>query len=105
MDLDKIADLTRFFKALSDETRLQLVILLTQQAPDNAMCVSRLARELDTTVANVSQHLRVLKSLDLIYGERRRYRIHYFLNSDRLNDYTALTRELLGDQFLAEEIA
>lgn len=97
------AELARFFRALGDETRLQLVALLARQQPGQSMCVSRLARELGTTTPNVSQHLRVLKGLDLVVGERRRHRIHYFLNADRLAYYTALTGELLGEHFLVGE--
>jgi DNA-binding transcriptional ArsR family regulator len=96
-------NLARFFKALGDETRLRLVILLTQQEPGSAFCVGRLARELDTTISNISQHLRVLKDLGLVRGERRGYRIHYFLDQERLADYEALTRELLGEAFTVEE--
>jgi ArsR family transcriptional regulator len=99
-DVDRIAELARFFKALGDETRLQLVVLLARQKPGQAMCVSRLARELGTTTSNVSQHLRVLKGLGLLHGERRRHRIHYFLDGERLAHYVEMTRELLGDQFV-----
>ncbi|MBN1246880.1 MAG: winged helix-turn-helix transcriptional regulator [Anaerolineae bacterium] len=98
------AELARFFKALADETRLQLIALLAQQQPGQAMCVSRLARELGTTTPNVSQHLRVLKDLGLLHGQRRRHRIHYFLNFDRLAYYQALAGELLGQSFLVAEI-
>ncbi|HET91709.1 MAG TPA: transcriptional regulator [Chloroflexi bacterium] len=93
-------DLASFFKALSDETRLQLVALLAQQEPGNALCVGRLAHELGTTPSNVSQHLRVLKNLGLVHRERRSYRIHYFLDQERLAAYRALVRELLGQDFL-----
>ncbi|MGC9347665.1 MAG: ArsR/SmtB family transcription factor [Anaerolineae bacterium] len=94
------ADLARFFKALGDETRLQLVALLARQEPGQAMCVSRLACELGTSTSNVSQHLRVLKDLGLLRGERRRHRIHYFLDGERLTAYIEMTRELLGDVFV-----
>lgn len=87
----------RFFKALGDDTRLRLVILLAQQETGCAMCVTRLAQELETTAPNISQHLGVLKELDLVYGERRRYRIHYFLNRDRFAYYICLMRVILGD--------
>lgn len=93
-------ELARFFKALGDETRLRLVILLTKQEPGQALCVNRLASELGTTASNVSQHLRVLKDLGLVRGERRGYRIHYFLNQERLSVYQALAREKLGETFL-----
>ncbi|MFP4394937.1 MAG: ArsR/SmtB family transcription factor [Anaerolineales bacterium] len=97
-----LSDLAQFFKALSDETRLQLIALLARQEAGQAMCVSRLARALDTTTPNVSQHLRVLKELDLVYGERRGYQIHYYLNGEQLAAYTTSARELLGDRFLAK---
>ena len=87
--------LSAFFKALGDETRLRLVALLAQQAPGRAMCVTRLARELGVTPSAVSQHLRVLKDLGLVNGERRSYRIHYFLDAEQLAAYHDRARELL----------
>jgi DNA-binding transcriptional ArsR family regulator len=99
--LTQIQNLSRYFRALGDETRLRLVALLAQQEPGKALCVGRLARELDVTPSAVSQHLRVLKDLGLVRGERRRYRIHYFLDEDRLAEYQALARELLGEAFVA----
>ena len=98
--MDQIRDLSRFFRALGDETRLHLVALLAQQKPGRAFCVGRLARELDVTPSAVSQHLRVLKDLGLVRGERRRHRIHYFLDQERLAEYQELARELLGEAFV-----
>jgi ArsR family transcriptional regulator len=96
-------ELARFFKALGDETRLRLVSLLAQQEPGRAMCVGRLARELGVTDSAVSQHLRVLKDLGLVHVERRGYRLHYFLDSERLAAYQHLVREQLGEQFVVRE--
>jgi DNA-binding transcriptional ArsR family regulator len=96
-------ELARFYKALGDETRLRLVALLTQQKPGQAMCVGRLARELGVTASAVSQHLRVLKNLGLVRVERRGYRLHYFLDSERLAAYQDLVREQLGAEFVAYE--
>jgi ArsR family transcriptional regulator len=95
-------DLTRFFKALADETRLGLVALLAQQEPGRALCVGRLAQELEVTASAVSQHLRVLKDLGLVHAERRGYRIHYFLDQQRVATYQALIREQLGERFVSE---
>jgi len=100
--MDETHDLARFFKALGDETRLHLVVLLARQEQGNALCVGRLAGELETTASNVSQHLRVLKDLGLVRGQRRGYRIHYFLDQDRLAVYQDLTRELLGTTLFVE---
>lgn len=93
-------ELTRFFKALGDETRLRLVSLLAQQEPGRALCVGRLARELGVTDSAVSQHLRVLKDLGLVQVQRGGYRLHYFLDSERLAAYRRLIREQLGDDFV-----
>ena len=100
--MNETYDLARFFKALGDETRLRLLSLLARQEPGNALCVGRLAGELETTTSNVSQHLRVLKDLGLVRGRRRGYRIHYFLDQDRLAAYRDLARELLGTALFAE---
>lgn len=60
------------------------------------------ARELGVTPSAVSQHLRVLKDLGLVRGERPSYWIHYFLDQERLAEYRNLTRDLLGEAFVAE---
>lgn len=99
--MTKAQRLSRFYQALSDETRLRLVALLVQQERGSALCVTRLAHELGTTVPNLSQHLRVLKDLGLVRGERRGLRIHYFLVPERLAQYQRLARELLGNAFSA----
>ena len=93
-------ELARFFKALGDETRLRLVAMLSRQEPGRALCVGRLAHELGVTDSAVSQHLRVLKDLGLVHAERRGYRLHYFLDSERLAAYQELVREQLGEDFV-----
>jgi len=101
--MNEIRDLVRFYKALGDETRLRLVELLARQEPGRALCVGRLAQELGVTPSAVSQHLRVLKDLGLVRGERGGYRIHYYLDQDRLAAYQVLARERLGERFVAPQ--
>jgi ArsR family transcriptional regulator, arsenate/arsenite/antimonite-responsive transcriptional repressor len=72
------------FAALADPTRLKLVKLLCGQHEPNALCVNALAALLGVTQSAVSQHLRVLRGIGLVKGERRGYRIHYFVNRDAL---------------------
>ena len=82
----------------ADEILLGDVVLLEiLQGESSEPRADRLARELGTSAPNVSQHLRVLKDLGLVYGERRRYRIHYFLARDRFRYYAELVPALLGD--------
>jgi DNA-binding transcriptional ArsR family regulator len=96
--MNTITQLARFYKALGDETRLRLVALLARQTPGHALCVGRLATVLDTSASNVSQHLRVLKDLGLVRGERRGYTVHYFLDHDRLVVHRIRTQALLGTE-------
>ena len=79
-----IEELAALFGVLADPTRLKLLKLLVQQQEASALCVNALARRLGVTQSAVSQHLRVLKSEGLVKGERRGYRVHYFINQQTL---------------------
>lgn len=72
------------FSVLADPTRLKLLRLLSQQKEPNALCVNALAHHLGVTQSAISQHLKVLKSAGLVKGERRGYRIHYFINHEAM---------------------
>ncbi len=72
------------FAALADPTRLRLVKLLCCQRVPDALCVNALAMRLGITQSAVSQHLRVLRAIGLVKGERRGYHIHYFVNREAL---------------------
>ena len=72
------------FSTLADSTRLKLIKLLCRQKDPNALCVNALASLLGVTQSAVSQHLRVLRVIGLVKGERRGYHIHYFVNHDML---------------------
>jgi ArsR family transcriptional regulator, lead/cadmium/zinc/bismuth-responsive transcriptional repressor len=70
-----------YLKALGDPSRLQIVRAL-QNGPMN---VSDLALLLDSDVANVSHHLRVLFHAGLVKTEREGRFIYYRLNQAFLN--------------------
>ena len=82
--MNSIEEQVTLFGVLSDPTRLKLLRLLSQQQEPNALCVNALAYQLGVTQSAISQHLRLLKSAGLVKGERRGYRIHYFLNEEAL---------------------
>lgn len=87
------------FNALADPTRLKLLKLLCHQQAPGALCVNALAGLLGVTQSAVSQHLRVLKSIGLVKGERRGYHIHYLVNHDTL-DYC---RSLISAALIIEK--
>ena len=84
MDYKSIDEQAALFSVLADPTRLKLLRLLVRQSEPNALCVNALACRLGVTQSAVSQHLRVLKSAGLVKGERRGYRIYYFINQETL---------------------
>lgn len=71
------------FAALADRTRLNLLKLLCHEST-GSLCVSALSLLLGITQSATSQHLRVLRSIGLVAGERRGYRIHYSVNQEAL---------------------
>jgi len=83
------------FAALADPTRLRLIKLLCRQRAPHALCVNALAAFLNVTQSAVSQHLRVLKAIGLVNGERRGYHVHYFINREALERCWNLTSAAL----------
>ena len=93
--------LVHIYKALGDRTRLRLVKLLADLQPGDALCVNALAGNLGVSQPAVSQHLGVLRAVDLVIGERRGYHVHYRLNPAALAAYRYQAYVLLGEQFMA----
>jgi len=88
MPMDEIEKNTEqqaaIFSALGDPTRLNLVKLLCRQSLPDALCVNALASRLGITQSAVSQHLRILKSIGLVKGEKRGYYVHYRIDHEAL---------------------
>jgi len=63
-------------KALSDETRFKIVNLLLEKN----YCVRALSKQLKISESAVSQHLKILKSTEILIGEKRGYFMHYKVN-------------------------
>lgn len=68
-----------FFKALSDETRLRIVLLLTQESE---LCVCELMAALEDSQPKVSRHLAQLRACGLLADRRQGQWIYYRLHSD-----------------------
>lgn len=61
------------FKALSDETRLRIIILLSEKE----LCVCEIEEALDSSQAKVSRHLAVLRNAGLVVSRRDDQWIYY----------------------------
>lgn len=75
--------LSRFFKALADETRLQILWLLMAE---DELCVCDIMRALGITQSKASRHLRYLFNVGLVRDRREgvwmNYRLAVPLGSD-----------------------
>jgi DNA-binding transcriptional ArsR family regulator len=77
--MKKAADL---FKILSVDKRIEII----EHLKNDNMNVNALAESLGITPSAVSQHLRILKSAELVTDDRKGYWIHYSLNREALEE-------------------
>lgn len=87
----------RITKALASPVRLEIVDVLAQ----GERSVESLAREVDQSVANASQHLRNLKAAHLVETRREGTFVFYRLADERVIDVWRAVRAL-GERQLAE---
>ncbi len=71
--------LVQYFRALSEEIRLRIVMLLTH----GELCVCDIMDVLDEPQSKVSRHLSYLKHSGLITGKRVGVWMHYMLSEPR----------------------
>jgi DNA-binding transcriptional ArsR family regulator len=82
----------RIFKVLSVGTRVRMIELLKNRS----LCVNALARDLEITSAAVSQHLRILRDVDIVIAEKQGYFVHYRVNKETLAEWRKTLGSLLA---------
>jgi ArsR family transcriptional regulator len=83
------------FKALSDETRLRIMVLLSKKE----LCVCQLEWALGLTQAKVSRHLTVLKNAGLVEDRREGLWIFYSLSKAK-NELERAIHKYLKEYFV-----
>ena len=81
MPQEEMCSLADFFRILGDPTRVQLLLLLSQ----NGYCVSELAQSLNISQSAVSHHLRALKIKRLVVGRRVGKYVIYSLSDNHVS--------------------
>jgi DNA-binding transcriptional ArsR family regulator len=81
-DNKEMKEQARLFSVLADPTRLKLLHFLCRENPPGCHCVNSLSHFLGVSQPAVSQHLRILKSVGLVTGERRGFRMHYMIDPE-----------------------
>jgi len=80
----------RWFHALSDETRLEIVAMLSH----GERCVCELQGSLDAAQSRLSFHLRTLKDAGLVTDRRDGRWVYYTLNRDVLDEIAGFARAM-----------
>jgi ArsR family transcriptional regulator, arsenate/arsenite/antimonite-responsive transcriptional repressor len=70
------------FRALGDETRLEIVGMLA--AAGGAMCVCEIEPRFDLSQPTISHHLRLLREAGVVTSERRGTWVYYALDPERI---------------------
>lgn len=83
----------KVFKAIGDETRIKILVLLSKKN----ICAKGIAKHLQISEAAVSQHIKILKEVNLIVGYKRGYHIIYDLNKKALEEAIEFINVLITD--------
>ena len=84
-------EIGRICKVMSAATRVRILELLKHRV----LCVGAISARLDVTQGAVSQHLRVLRDVELVAAEKRGYYVHYRLNRPALAKWKRLMGRFL----------
>lgn len=77
-----IRNLSNFYYAFSDATRLKIIILLTMKA----LCVSDIVDVLNINQTTVSHQLKILKSLDIVDADRTGKNVVYYIKNHSIEE-------------------
>ncbi len=87
------------FKALSDLTRLQSLLLIQQE---HELCVCELMVALELSQPKISRHLALLREIQLLETERRGQWVYYRLSSELADWVHNIIEQACAQQDLTE---
>lgn len=94
------AEYVPVLKALSDETRLKIVDMLSGAGQSGSLCACKILEEFSITQPTLSYHMKILKNCGIVVGTRDGAWMHYRLNRESvdafLNYVTDLTAQKPG---------
>ncbi len=87
-------EIVQILKALADETRLKILIILSRRK----ICAKGIAKHLNISEAAVSQHIKVLKEAGIIIGEKVGYYVHYNMQEQKIVEIMKFIEQLNNEQ-------
>jgi ArsR family transcriptional regulator len=85
----ELKQVSRWFQALSDPTRLEIILLLSE----GERCVCDLTETLDAAQSRLSFHLKTLKTAGLVTDRREGRWVYYSLSPESLEAMAEFIRE------------
>ena len=95
-------DLVKVFKALSDETRLKILLIISKRT----ICQKGISRHLGISESAVSQHIKVLKESGIVTGIKQGYSVIYVINDDCFKEvkfFLKMINDIDDDTFIDKE--
>ena len=95
-------DLVKVFKALSDETRLKILLIISKRT----ICQKGISRHLGISESAVSQHIKVLKESGIVTGIKQGYSVLYVINDDCFKEakfFLKMINDIEDDTFIDKE--
>jgi ArsR family transcriptional regulator len=89
-----------FCQLMSNPKRLEIIFLIGREA----MCVDEIAKKMNVRIANVSQHLSLMRDKNVVTTTRVGTKVYYELSSPKLLEACTLIREIMLEQ-AKEELA
>ena len=92
-------DLVKVFKALSDETRLKILLIISKRT----ICQKGISRHLGISESAVSQHIKVLKESGIVTGIKQGYSVIYVINDDCFKEvkfFLKMINDIEDDTFI-----
>ena len=81
--------MARVLKALGDVNRMKIIKVLASN-PDESVCVSDMADIIGISQPATSQHIAVLRGVDLLVPKRAGNRTYYRIDPEKLMEYRSL---------------
>ena len=95
-------DLVKVFKALSDETRLKILLIISKRT----ICQKGISRHLGISESAVSQHIKVLKESGIVTGIKQGYSVIYVINDDCFKEvkfFLKMINDIEDETFIDKE--
>ena len=96
---DILEDLSDFFKTLGDPTKLKLIRLLMFNDEDKLKVID-LANKIGISQPGITQHIDVLKNLNLIQSDREQNRTYYYIDKKKFKAYKRILDIVLDISYM-----